>query len=132
NNNNNNVEVSADCIYFKDAAGWNTVYCHSWPNGGDGTTWPGTAMESLGNGLYKIKLPDGHTNIVFNAGGDHCKTCDLNAEFGKAYNNSTNQWETISAQKPPRNRRLFPLATVGDTAFGKLTYTNTLSKTAEI
>ncbi len=95
NNNNNNVQISSDCIYFKDNAGWGTVNCHSWPNGGDGTVWPGTPMESLGNGLYKIKLPDGHTNVVFNAGGDHCKTGDLNAEFGKAYNNSTNQWETI-------------------------------------
>ena len=95
NNNNSGVQVSADCIYFKDNAGWGTVNCHSWPNGGDGTTWPGTAMESLGNGLYKIKLPEGHTNVVFNAGGDHCKTSDLNAEFGKAFNNSTNQWENV-------------------------------------
>ncbi|MBR3988618.1 MAG: starch-binding protein [Clostridia bacterium] len=95
NNNNSDVQVSADCIYFKDVAGWGTVKCHSWPNGGDGTTWPGSDMESLGNGLYKIKLPDGHTNIVFNAGGEHCKTGDLNAEFGKAYNNSTNQWEAV-------------------------------------
>ncbi len=95
NNNNSDIQVSADCIYFKDNAGWGTVNCHSWPNGGDGTTWPGTAMESLGNGLYKIKLPEGHTNIVFNAGGDHCKTGDVNAEFGKAFNNSTNQWENV-------------------------------------
>jgi len=95
NNNSSNVDVSSDCIYFRDTANWGTVYCHSWPNGGDGTTWPGTAMESLGNGLYKIKLPDGHTNVVFNAGGDHCKTGDINATFGKAYNNSTNQWEEV-------------------------------------
>lgn len=95
NNSNDTVEVSSDCIYFKDDAGWGTVNCHSWPSGGDGTTWPGTAMESLGNGLYKIKLPEGHTNVVFNAGGDHCKTGDLNVELGKAYNNSTNKWEEV-------------------------------------
>lgn len=95
NNNNSNVEVSADCVYFKDAAGWNTVNCHSWPEGGEGTTWPGTPMESLGNGLYKIKLPEGHTHVVFNAGGDHCQTDDMAAQAGKAYNNSTGQWETI-------------------------------------
>ncbi len=95
NNNNSDIQVSSDCIYFKDVAGWGTVKCHSWPNGGDGTTWPGTDMESLGNGLYKIKLPDGHTNVVFNAGGEHCKTGDLTAELGKAFNNSTNQWENV-------------------------------------
>ena len=95
NNNNSNVEVSADCVYFKDAAGWNTVNCHSWTEGGEGTTWPGTPMESLGNGLYKIKLPEGHTHVVFNAGGDHCQTDDMAAQAGKAYNNSTGQWETI-------------------------------------
>lgn len=95
NNNNSNVEVSADCVYFKDAAGWGNIHCHSWPEGGNGTVWPGTAMESVGNGLYKIQLPEGHTHVVFNAGGDHCQTDDMTAQAGKAYNNSTGQWETI-------------------------------------
>lgn len=90
-----NVQVSSDCVYFRDAAAWGTVYCHSWSSDGEGTSWPGTPMESVGNGLYKITLPQGHTNIVFNAGGDHCQTTDLNAEKGKAYNNSSNQWEEV-------------------------------------
>ena len=93
NNNNNDVVVSADCIYFRDANNWGGINCHSWPSGGDGTVWPGTPMESLGNGLYKIQLPSGHTNVVFNGGGQ--QTGDLNAEFGKAYNNSTGQWENV-------------------------------------
>ncbi len=95
NNNNSDITVSADCVYFKDNAGWGNIHCHSWPDGGDGTVWPGTAMESLGNGLYKLQLPAGHTNVVFNAGGDHCKTDDMAAQLGKAYNNSTNQWEEV-------------------------------------
>ena len=93
NNNNNDVVVSADCIYFRDANNWGGINCHSWPSGGDGTVWPGTPMESLGNGLYKIQLPSGHTNVVFNGGGQ--QTGDLNAEFGKAYNNSTGKWENV-------------------------------------
>ena len=94
NNNNSDIQVDSSCIYFKDAAGWGTVKCHSW-TGDNQTTWPGNDMESLGNGLYKIKLPEGHTNVVFNAGGEHCKTVDLTAEFGKAFNNSTNSWENV-------------------------------------
>lgn len=94
NNNNSDIQVDSSCIYFKDAAGWGTVKCHSW-TGDNQTTWPGNDMESLGNGLYKIKLPEGHTNVVFNAGGEHCKTVDLTAAFGKAFNNSTNSWENV-------------------------------------
>ena len=78
-------------IYVK--SNWSSVNCHSWPSGGEGTTWPGTPMESLGNGLYKIQLPSGHTNVVFNGGGQ--QTGDLNAEFGKAFNNSNSQWENV-------------------------------------
>jgi|GEM_PF-6729891 len=93
NNNNNDVVVSSDCIYFRDVNNWGSINCHSWSSGGEGTTWPGTPMESLGNGLYKIQLPSGHTNVVFNGGGQ--QTGDLNAEFGKAFNNSNGQWENV-------------------------------------
>jgi len=93
NNNNNDIEVSSEYIYFKDNANWGSVNCHSWSDGGEGTTWPGTPMESLGGGLYRIQLPDGHNKVVFNGGGQ--QTADLNAEKGKAYNNSTSQWETV-------------------------------------
>lgn len=90
-----NIQVSQDCVYFKDTAGWGAAYCHSWSPNGESTSWPGMPMEALGNGLYKLSLPSGHTHVVFNAGGDNCQTSDLSAELGKAYNNSTNQWEVV-------------------------------------
>ncbi|MBQ7999969.1 MAG: starch-binding protein [Ruminococcus sp.] len=93
-NNNNNNTVEEGYIYFKDSANWGNVYCHSWGSDGSGTNWPGTQMESLGNGIYRIKLPQGHTGVVFN-NGSGTQTGDLTPQEGKVYNNQSNQWETM-------------------------------------
>ncbi len=93
NSNNNNNNTNRDgYIYVKDNANWGNVYCHSWGSDGSGTSWPGTQMESFGNGIYGIKLPSGHTGVVFN-NGSGTQTSDLSVEMGKAYNNQSNQWE---------------------------------------
>lgn len=48
--------------------------------------WPGKAMESVGDGVYRIAVPTGATNVVFsNKGGN--QTADLTVNAGKLYSN---------------------------------------------
>lgn len=84
--------ITGNYIYLQNDANWGVVYCHSWPTGAMGTTWPGTQMESMGNNLYRISIDSTHTNIVFNAGEGAAQTENLTAEFGKTFNNATNSW----------------------------------------
>ncbi len=92
NNNNNNNNLDESYIYFKDNSNWGNVYCHSWGADGAGTNWPGTQMESVGNGVYRIKLPGGHTGVVFN-NGSGTQTSDITPQPGKIFNSQTNNWE---------------------------------------
>ena len=48
--------------------------------------WPGKAMESVGDGVYRIAVPTGATNVVFsNKGGN--QTANLTVNAGKLYSN---------------------------------------------
>ena len=38
-------------------------------------TWPGNNMESVGNGVFRAKIPDGATMVIFNDGNE--QTDDL-------------------------------------------------------
>ncbi|MBQ2943594.1 MAG: starch-binding protein [Ruminococcus sp.] len=92
NNNNNNNNTNGNYIYVKDNASWGNVYCHSWGSDGAGTSWPGTQMEAIGGGYFRIELPSGHTGVVFN-NGSGAQTGDLSPQAGSAYNNQSNNWE---------------------------------------
>ncbi len=90
-------DPSGNYIYFRDAAGWGTAYCHYWSDNG-GSVWPGDQMEKVGDNLYRFAIPNDPTgamyqNIVFNIGSNATQTGDLTAELGKAFNNQSNQWE---------------------------------------
>ncbi len=78
------VAKGEKAVFFKRPDGWGkTINLYIWsttspkqePLGG----WPGTAMENLGNGNYKITLNGDYSgyNFIFNAGGDNAKTGDL-------------------------------------------------------
>ncbi|MBQ8001569.1 MAG: starch-binding protein [Ruminococcus sp.] len=93
-------DPSGNYIYFRDAAGWGTAYCHYWSDN-SGSVWPGDQMESLGNNLYRFALPNDSTGamyqkVVFNNGNNGAQTVDLIVELGRAYNNQTNQWEDVN------------------------------------
>lgn len=82
-------------IYYKNTNNWSTVYAHYWNGSGMTTTWPGSKMESLGNGVYAIDYPEDATMIQFNNGSNE-QTADL--EIGKEnqiYNNGS--WLDYSA-----------------------------------
>lgn len=81
-----------DYVYFKNSNNWSTVNAYFWSD--DNTTmcqWPGTGMESVGNGVYRIEVPSGATYVIFNGGGDDSKTGDLNVEMNKIY--SDGNWQ---------------------------------------
>ena len=46
--------------------------------------WPGKAMESVGDGVYRIAVPTGATNVVFSNKGEN-QTADLMVNVGKIY-----------------------------------------------
>lgn len=48
--------------------------------------WPGKAMESVGDGVYRIVVPTGATNVVFSNKGEN-QTADLAVNGGKLYSN---------------------------------------------
>ena len=90
NDNPNPPVPSGSTIYVRDSAGWGTVYCHSWSDS-SGTTWPGTQMTNLGNGVYSIDIDSSHTGVVFN-NGSGTQTGDLTPNFGQIFDNGTNSW----------------------------------------
>ncbi len=93
NSSDSNNSNQGNYIYFKDTENWNCAYAHTWGNGE--TTWPGTRMDYVEGNLFRIEVPAGHTQVVFNDGNNNRKTADINIEIGKAYNYSTGQWETV-------------------------------------
>lgn len=48
--------------------------------------WPGKAMESVGDGVCRIAVPTGATNVVFSNKGEN-QTADLTVNAGKLYSN---------------------------------------------
>ena len=57
--------------------------------------WPGKAMESVGDGVYRIAVPTGATNVVFSNKGEN-KTADLTVNVGKIYSNGN--WTNYSVE----------------------------------
>ena len=57
--------------------------------------WPGKAMESVGDGVYRIAVPRGATNVVFSNKGEN-QTADLMVNVGKIYSNGN--WTNYSVE----------------------------------
>lgn len=76
---------TSEYIYAK---GYNTAYFWNDSQPDLGGAWPGTAMESVGNNVYRIKILAGATNVIFNNGSDQNKTGDLTIPgAGQIYDN---------------------------------------------
>lgn len=68
-----------DYVYYYNSNGWDSVNAYYWSSHNTKmTTWPGEAMESIGNNVYRIKCPSEATYIIFNNGSS--KTGDLSLE----------------------------------------------------
>ncbi|MGN1131842.1 MAG: starch-binding protein, partial [Ruminococcus sp.] len=80
---------SKNYLYFKNTDNW-TPYAYYWSDDNTGlTSWPGVAMESVGNNVYRIEVPSEATYIIFSNNGGS-KTGDLSIEgYGKIYQNGS-------------------------------------------
>lgn len=81
-------------VYFNNTENWSTVNVYVWSSK-DSTymSWPGKAMESIGNNTYRFELPNGAEYAIFNNGStqtDDLKIPDVNMIY------SNGQWSKYS------------------------------------
>lgn len=81
-------------VYFNNTENWSTVNVYVWSSK-DSTymSWPGKAMESIGNNTYRFELPNGAEYAIFNNGS--AQTADLKIpDVNMIYSNG--QWSKYS------------------------------------
>lgn len=80
-------------VYFNNTENWSTVNVYVWSSK-DSTymSWPGKAMESIGNNTYRFELPNGAEYAIFNNGS--AQTGDLKIPENMIYSNG--QWSKYS------------------------------------
>lgn len=81
-------------VYFNNTENWSTVNVYVWSSK-DSTymSWPGKAMESIGNNTYRFELPNGAEYAIFNNGS--AQTGDLKIpDVNMIYSNR--QWSKYS------------------------------------
>ena len=81
-------------VYFNNTENWSTVNVYVWSSK-DSTymSWPGMAMESIGNNTYRFELPNGADYAIFNNGST--QTGDLKIpDVNMIYSNV--QWSKYS------------------------------------
>lgn len=86
------------CVYFVNTARWTDVYIHTWVDGGDGTSWPGTPLSNKvetinGYDVYKYVRPSGksYNKVIFHNNAS-TQTADLEWVNGKYYIYYTDTW----------------------------------------
>lgn len=86
--------VGGDYVYYYNSNNWSSVNAYYWSDDNTTlTTWPGIAMESVGNNVYRIKYPSEATYVIFNNGSS--KTDDLTlAGANKIYKDGN--WSTYN------------------------------------
>lgn len=88
-------QANATVVYYKNTNKWQTPTAYMWRHESKATTWPGTAMDNLGDGWYSIDAGN-YTNIIFNNNGSN-QTRDLQIpqnESAAAYVDG--KWETVT------------------------------------
>ena len=61
--------VEKNYLYYYNSSGWSTVKAYYWSDSNTTmTTWPGVAMTSMGDNVYRIEVPSEATKIIFNNG----------------------------------------------------------------
>ena len=97
------TEPEGNYIYYQNTKNWSTVYAHMWnsSNTSQSTAWHGTPMENLGNGVWRVEVPDGYNMVVFNDNAND-QTTDISIPgFGQIYNNGSWSAYTGSGNTTP-------------------------------
>ena len=91
------VPVEYDHVYLINTNDWAKAHIYTWTPEVAG--WPGAAMtkeaeQIAGKDVYSYKVVKGTTfgGMLFNCGGDECKTGDLEWQAGHYYAPSKNKW----------------------------------------
>ena len=88
------VDDGKDYIYFKNTDNWSNVNFYYWSNANSSmVAWPGVAMESVGDGVYRIEAIANIDKVIFNNGSQ--QTPDLTFPgVNKIYDNGN--WSDYS------------------------------------
>ena len=94
-----NVDVP-EVIYFKNTAGWETVYCYAYANSGAKPlgAWPGKVASRNADGDYYVSFTAAVPDMVIwnnGNGGEGNQTADLEYENGRTYDASGNAYWTV-------------------------------------
>ncbi len=94
------VPVDGNYIYFMNSSNWSTVKAYYWSDSNSQMIeWPGKDMESVGNNVYRIEIPETATKIIFNNGGNE-QTNDITLEgFNKIYKDGS--WSNYNPTPQP-------------------------------
>ena len=86
---------SSEYIYFKNNDNWGEVRAYYWSDADTNmVAWPGESMESVGNNVYRCKIPASATKVIFNNNNQGQQTGDLDLQgLGKIYDNG---WSTYN------------------------------------
>lgn len=88
-------QANATVVYYKNTNNWQTPTAYMWRHESKATTWPGTAMDNLGDGWYCVDAGN-YTNIIFNNNGSS-QTGDLQIpENVSAAAYVDGKWETVT------------------------------------
>lgn len=88
-------QANATVVYYKNTNNWQTPTAYMWRHESKATTWPGTAMDNLGDGWYCVDAGN-YTNIIFNNNGSS-QTGDLQIpENVSATAYVDGKWETVT------------------------------------
>ena len=69
--------ATGNYIYYKNSNNWSTPTAYYWSDENAAmTVWPGVAMTSVGNGVYRVEVPAGTKYIIFSDNGSN-QTSDL-------------------------------------------------------
>ncbi len=85
--------VNENYIYFKNTSGWSAPYAYYWSNSDTTmTSWPGVKMDSIGDNVYRIEVPQDAECIIFSNNGSP-QTGDLTIPgYGYIYNNGWSEY----------------------------------------
>ena len=96
------VPVEYDYVYLINTNDWAKAHIYTWESEVAG--WPGAAMtkeaeQIAGKDVYSYKVVKGTTfgGMLFNCGGDECKTGNLTWQAGKYYAPSKDTWYADAA-----------------------------------